>query len=597
MKTKLATALISIVMLLSFTSCTNDKGGENLAPIAETPPEPIPYSEYVNLPPEDELLTIYTGGTIYTKMGAEPVEAVSVYEGRFVHAGRLEDTYPDGGNNYRIIDLEGRMMAPSFIEAHAHPTLASLLDLRGFQYEGEKPTPEEYVQHIREFLNEHPNTEVLRGTGWDRAAFDGESPNRKLLDEISTEIPIFIRSYDQHSAWVNSKALEISGIDKDTPDPEGGLIERDENGEPTGTVVDMATNAVEENLSPISVEEEKELILKFQESEISMGITGTMNAMVLPQSNTYIAYRELLKDGQLKIRTQLAFILTPETYIDTIAWLEKEIADYEVEGASDLLALDLVKFFIDGTIVGQSAYLLEDYATIPGFRGEPTWSADMTAISEAFKLCSEKDLRIHMHAVGDAAVRFGLDALEAAASPNRHGITHLELVEPDDIKRFKTLDVVATVNPYWFCKGPAWDVTEPILLGVERSERMFPVKSFYEAGVTVNAASDYPVTEIPNPLIGMDMAVNRTLIESWRPGKTAEETTLNIAEAISVEQAFDAFTYSSAYAYGWETFTGSIEDNKSADFIILDKSFLDETPSEVTVLETRMAGKLLYRMP
>ena len=590
MKSKILTTFCIIILLLSFSSC-----GKSVSPVGNLS-EIIPYAESLKLPPaKDGEITIYSGGTIYTKLGAEPVESVAILNGKFYYAGPLEAAYPDGGNNYRHIDLEGRMLAPSFIEAHAHPDLASLLDLRSFEYEKDMASPEEYVEQIRNYLKEHPKTEVLRGTGWDKAAFGDEMPTKELLDDISKDIPIFIRSSDQHLVWVNSKALEVAGIDSNTPDPEGGSIIRDKNGNPSGTFVDMATNTIESALPPISVDECKELILRFQENEVSMGITGTMNAMVLPKSNTYTAYRELLRDGELKVRTQLSFLITPETYTETLDWLEKENADYQAEGVSHLLYMNLVKVFIDGTIIAQTAFMLDDYATTPGFRGEPIWPQDMKAIKEAFKLCSEKGFRIQMHAVGDAAVRYGLDALEAAAKPNRHGITHLELVAPEDIPRFKELDVVAIVNPYWICKPITWETTEPVILGKERSETMFPVKSLYEAGAVVGAASDYPVTEIPNPLIGMDMAVNRTLIEAWRPGKTAEETQLNISEAISVEQAFDAFTNACAYAYEWDKFTGTIEAGKSADYIILDKSFLDFTPSDVKVIETRLAGIQLFQ--
>ena len=143
-------------------------------------------------------------------------------------------------------------------------------------------------------------------------------------------------------------------------------------------------------------------------------------------------------------------------------------------------------------------------------------------------------------------------------TPNRHAITHLGLVEPKDLARFSALGVMATINPYWFGKSAVWADSELKQLGPDRSERMFPAKSFYEAGVKVAAASDYPVSS-PNPLAGIEMAVTRTLIEPWRGGRTAEECALNPAEAISLEQALDAFTLSAAYAYNLEAVTGSLE--------------------------------------
>ena len=539
--------------------------------------------------------TVYYGGVIYGKAGAAPIEAVVVKDGRFSYAGGLEGALKAAGKGCKRVDLKGRMMLPSFFDAHAHPDFGALLDLRDFSYAKAVPTPEEYVAHIREYLKAHPGMRSLRGTGWDNAAFAEGPPDKALLDAVSAEIPIFIRSSDQHSAWVNSKMLELSKITRDSPDPAGGKIEHDKNGEPGGTVRDMASLTVEAALPPRSVEENKELILKFQDMAHRLGITGYMCAMVLPRGNLYTAYRELLAEGKLLTYTRLAFMMTPDTYADTIKWASSEAAAYEKSGASELLGFKLAKFFMDGTILGQSAYLLEDYAARPGYRGEPQWPADLVALREAFSLCEKNGLRIHIHAVGDGAVHLALDGLEVIKVPNRHAITHLELVDPADFARFRAMGVIATINPYWFCKSVVWADSELKQLGTERAEHMLPAKSFYDAGVRVAAASDYPVSSLPNPLAGIEMAATRTLIAPWRSGRSAEDCTENPAEAITVSQALDAFTLSAAYAYDLERVTGSIEAGKSADFILLDKNIFKTTPSEAKVLETWFKGKQVYR--
>jgi len=525
--------------------------------------------------------TIYSGGLIYPKADTEPVEAVVVKDGIFSYVGSLDGAFTVAGRGkYKYVDLQGRMMLPSFFEAHAHPNLAVLFDLRDLPYAGSVPTPEEYVAHIREYLKKHPEMKALRGTGWDNAAFPDTPPNKALLDTISTEIPIFLLSFDQHSAWVNSKALELGKITRDTPGP----IEHDASGKPSGTLRDEAALLVHAALPPMSVEENKELILKYQAMAHRMGITGHMNALVLPRDNLYVAYRELHNEGKLAMYTQLAFRVTQETYLDELEWIASEPTD-------DFLGVRFAKFFMDGAILGQTAYLLEDYATRPGYRGEPLWTVD--ALRDAFRLCEAKGLRIHVHAVGDGATRLALDGLEAVKTPNRHAITHLILVNPADIVRFHTMDVIATLNPYWFCKSAVFADSELKQLGPERAATMFPAKSFYDAGVKVTAASDYPVS-VPNPLIGLEMAVTRTLIPPWRGGRTAEECILNHPEAISKKQALDAFTLSAAYAYGLDAITGSIEPGKSADFILLDKNILQTAPSEAKVLETWFRGKQVY---
>lgn len=536
--------------------------------------------------------TLYFGGPIYAKDATVPVDAVVVQDGWFTYVGNLDGALQAAGQDCARVDLQGHMMLPSFFEAHAHPDLGSLLDLRDMDYADDVQTPEAYVAYIREYFNAHPDTQALRGTGWDIAAFPDAHPSKALLDQVSTEIPIFIRSFDQHYAWVNSKALEMSGISQDTPDPVGGQIIRDASGEPCGTLLDQATILVDSALPPVTVKEHKELILKYRDMAYSQGFTGSMSAMVLPRDNQYLAYRELLAEGTLGMYTRLAFLMTPDTYQDAVQWVAKESAAYEAAGSSDLLGFRLAKFFMDGTIIGQSACLSEEYAARPGFKGEPQWAED--ALQSAFRLCEENGLRVHVHAVGDAAVHLALNQIEAAGVTNKPAITHLELIEPKDFARFRDLGVIAVINPYWFCKSAAWPETELKQLGLVRSERMLPAKSFYDAGVTVAAASDYPVSS-PNMLIGAEMAVTRTLIAPWRGGRTAEACALNPSEAISMEQALDAFTLSAAYAYDLDTITGSIEVGKSADFVLLDTSIWGKAPSQCQVLETWFQGKLVYR--
>ena len=537
--------------------------------------------------------TLYSGGFIYARAGLESPEALVVRDGNFAYAGKLEEALGVCGSKCQRVDLAGRMLAPSFFDAHAHPNLGVIFDLRDLPYRDKLPTPAEYVEHIRQYLLQHPETRVLRGVGWDNAAFRQGPPDKALLDQVSRDIPIFLRSSDQHSAWVNSKALELGGIDRHTPNPSGGLIERDAGGQPGGTLRDGASNFIEAALPPLSVDENKALILKFQDMAHSLGITAYMCAMVMPRSTLYTAYRELLAEGRLKTYTQLAFMMTPDTYQDALAWLAQEVADYEATRSGDLLGFRLAKFFMDGTIIGQSAYLLEDYAARPGYRGESQWPPDV--LQAAFQLCEQQGIRIHVHVIGDAAAQLALDKLETLTRPNRHALTHLEVIRPEDIARFKASGLIATLNPYWFCKSLVWKDVELAHLGPERAERMLPARAFLDAGVPVAAASDYPVTAVPNPLIGMEMAVSRTLIAAWRDGRSAEACMLNPGQALAPEQALDAFTFTAAYAYGLEQLTGSIEQGKSADFVVLDRNILTGPSSEARVLETWFRGQLVYQ--
>jgi predicted amidohydrolase YtcJ len=196
--------------------------------------------------------------------------------------------------------------------------------------------------------------------------------------------------------------------------------------------------------------------------------------------------------------------------------------------------------------------------------------------------------------MGDAATRYALDALEAAGTVNKHAITHLGLVAQEDFKRFGDLGVIASISPYWFCKNPTWNVTEQRILGLERSERMFPAKSFFDADAVMVAGSDYPVTGFPHPLLGIDMAVTRSLPIPFRGDLITEAYILNPDEAITLEQAVHAFTLAPAWSFDLHMITGSIEAHKYADFVILDKDIFTTELYDTIILETWFRGKQVY---
>ena len=541
--------------------------------------------------------TLYYGGPIcmHSHKGAKYAEAAVVRHDKFIFVGSLAGALAAAGQDCTHVNLDGRTMTPSFFEAHAHPNMACLFDLREFTYAGSTPTPKEYIQNIREYLAGNPGFKSLRGGGWEIGVFADAYPTKEMLDEVSTEIPIFLRDVSLHTVWVNSKALELAGVLQAEPGESSETFPRDEKGEAIGVVVDLGTLAIEKALPPVSVEEEKALILKFQNLLHERGVTGHMCALVEPNSEHYAAYRELLSQGKLKMYSQLAFCAAPQNYKEAFEWLCKERAAHKSENTEGVLELGLTKFFIDGIFASETAYLIDDYASHQGWRGEALWPTDLEAITEAFRLCAEYGFRIHIHAIGDAATHFALDALEAGSTPNRHGIAHNQLVCPEDFARYQKLEIIANINSYWFAKGVHFADIELAKLGYERSERMHPSKSFYDAGIRVTMASDYPVTADPNPLGALYVAVNRTCPPAFRFGKSAEECTLNANEAVTIDQAFDAFSLSAAYAYGLDEITGSIEAGKSADFVIWDQNILRGVDLSEKLLETWFKGELVYK--
>ncbi len=427
--------------------------------------------------------------------------------------------------------------------------------------------------------------------------------------------PVSIMSEDGHSYWVNTKALELAGIDGTTPDPAGGKIERlygtvdaaNPYGVPSGTLRESAADLVNSKLPDYSVNQYKQGILYYQ-SEVAgpLGITSMFDPLLPVGSNVVQAYEELAQEGLLTIRVRGALELKPTD--DLSAWLRAAKAE-RAKHTTPMFRTNAVKVFADGVVEGHTAYLKEPYADAlsyagdANFRGEPLWTPQ--AMARAFTAIDKAGFQIHVHAIGDAATTEVLDALAAARKANgphdwRPGITHLQLVDRADFKRFAKLGVTAVPDPYWFEKDDYYTYLQLPYLGLQRADHEYPMKSFFDNGVLVASASDYPVTVPPNPLWGIGAGVTRWFPYGlvWEyPAWPDPSGMLWPEQAVTVDQMIRSFTVNGAAADHLEKTTGTIKVGKSADLIVLDRNLFQISPDTIfdaSVLFTMSGGVVVH---
>ncbi len=533
---------------------------------------------------------VFKNGLIYT-VDRERTwgQAVAIAQDKIIYVGSDQGVESFVGSGTSVTDLEGKMILPGFVEAHAHPSHA--MDLVGNISLYSLDSLEAYEKAISEFVDGHPDKEFYRGSGWADTLFPNLGPTKEILDAIIPDRPIAIVSYDGHSLWVNSVTLERAQIHKDTPDPEGGRIERDlESGGPSGTLRETAFKLVESVIPDYTLEERKHALLAYQEMASQAGITMSHDAML--DSQAIAAFNALAKEGKLKMRFRGSITVDPD--LDLKEQIDMVLGE-RADNAHPYFQTPAAKIFVDGVVEGGTAYLLEPYAHRPDFRGEPIWGPGI--LKAATVALDKEQIQIHYHVIGDAATRITLDALEQAQDANgkrdsRHLVTHLHLVASEDIRRFAQLGIVGVPQPFWFKIDEYYSELALPYLGKERAEKQYPMQSFIDAGVIMASASDFPVTIPFDPLIAIQTGITRSAIDD------SSNRSLWPEEKASLEDMIVSFTYNGAYANFLENETGSIEVGKQADMIVLDQNLFEIPTNEIAntkVLLTLVDGKEVYR--
>jgi predicted amidohydrolase YtcJ len=563
---------IACVALVTLAACAG--------PAPEGPLQPVSAAPVVAAD------LVLRGGAVYTLDSVRSwAQAVAVRDGSIVYVGSDENAARFVGEATRVVELDGRMLLPAFQDAHIHPIGGGLRALRCEL--GSLTTQDAYLKAVAEYAAAHPDEAWILGGGWSMDAFPGAIPDGRLLDEIVSDRPVYLRSTDGHSAWVNSKALEIAGITADTPDPPDGRIDRDpETGEPVGALQEGAMNLVGKHAPRPTLAKRVEGLRFALRMLNGYGVTAFQDASARGD-DSLDTYQYLDARGELTARVVAAQWWERERGEEQIA----EMVERRERYTRGRVRATSVKIMQDGVMENHTAVLLEPYVGKPGVKGIPM--LDPEALKQIVAKLDRENFQVHFHAIGDGAIRQSLDAVETARKQNgnrgnRHHISHIQLFHPADIPRFRELDVVANFQPLWaYADSYITDLTIPFL-GPERSRWMYPIGSLQRSGAVLAFGSDWSVSSA-NPFEEMEVAVTRM-------GAQGETSTPYLPdERIDLPSAIAAFTIGSAYVNSLERQAGSIEVGKWADLIVLDRNLFEIEPSEIS--ETRVLLTLLEGEP
>jgi predicted amidohydrolase YtcJ len=540
----------------------------------------------VRIAPADILIV---HAKIYTLDSQKPwAQAVAIRKGKIIAIGREEEVERFRGIGTKRIDAGGKLVLPGFTDCHVH-FLDGSLALGRVQLEGAKDVAEIQTR-LKEYATQRPGTDWLLGGGWNYAMFgDVTLPDKKYLDQLFPDRPVFLEGFDLHTFWVNSKALELAGITRNTPDPPNGIIVRDaQTGEATGALKEDADAVIKKVIPPPSRVEQLTALRAGIKSANQDGITRVHSAgwdfEILP------LLAELRQENQLTLRFHMAYRLNgyqlSQKDIDAIEAARKTFHD-------EWLNVNSVKFVLDGVVESHTAALLEPYADIPTTQGALFW--DPQKFKDAVAELDKRGLQLYTHAVGDYAVRTALDAYEFAENKNhskdrRNRVEHIETIAATDIPRFGKLGVIASMQPLH--SYPDADTLEvwAKALGPDRASRGWVWKSIAGAGGHYAFGSDWPIVTI-NPWEGIQTAVTRQTDEGTPVGGFLP------SQRLTVEEAVAGYTRNAAYAGHLEKSEGSLEVGKVADLILIDRNIFEIDPhhiGETKVLTTIVGGKIVY---
>ncbi len=529
---------------------------------------------------------VFRGGSVYTVDPALPrATAVAVTGTRIVFVGDDAGVDTFIGPNTRVIELSKRMLLPAFRDSHVHPVTAGVrLDQCTLD---DLKTPAQVAEAIAACVKEHPTDAWFIGHGWQLPVFPHANPQRALLDSLVPDRPAYVRAADGHSAWLNSRALELAHITARTRDPVNGRIERDASGNPSGTLRENAADLVEAILPKVTAEQRATGLESAVALANKLGIVSLQEASA--DSDILVAYQTLDRRGTLNAR------IVASIYVDPTAGTAQLPRMIRLRSQFDGARLRVrgAKIFADGVLEAHTAALLEPYVDTHT-RGP----ANLTpAAFDSLAIALDKSgFQIHVHAIGDRAVHMALDAIEAAQRANgahdaRDHIAHLEMIDTLDLPRFKTLGVFANFQPLWaFRDSYIKELTEPVL-GPERSSRLYPLGSVAKAGGTIVAGSDWGVSSL-NPLEAIQVGVMRC------DPQGATCTTWLPKEKLPLDRMIAAYTIEGARLAFEERERGSITVGKAADLVVLDRDLFAILPEQISrahVLLTLLDGHDVYR--
>jgi predicted amidohydrolase YtcJ len=535
-----------------------------------------------------------TGTRIWVGDGTS-ADAIAIRDGRVVALG-ADQVGELIGSRTEVLDRAGGLVVPGFQDCHVHapPAARELLTIDLHELPQGRPA---YLARIAAYCQANPDAEWITGGGWALDHFPDSGPRREDLDAVTGDRPAFLFNRDVHGAWVNSAALRIAGIDASTPDPPDGYFERDADGTPTGMLHEGAAYTFNSTWVPEpSRAQWEDAILHAQQHLYALGITGWQDAWVTPQ--TFAAYRSLGADGRLTAQVIGALWWDRHRGLDQIDEFRERR-----EGAAGNFRPTTVKIMVDGIIENQTASMLAPYCAGCGAHGEDVSEnygldyVDRELLIAAVTRLDGLGFQVHMHAIGDRAIRNALDAVEAAQAANgrtdrRHHIAHVQVIQPEDLARFASLGVVANCQAYWAQNEPQMDELTLPYIGEERGALQYPFGGLRRAGARLAMGSDWPVTTA-NPLDQLEVAVRRIDPEHRDNAPFLPD------ERLSLDDALTAFTSGSAYCNFDDAADagGTLALGKRADLAVLDQDVftLDGKLADAQVVTTVASGEVVYR--
>lgn len=539
---------------------------------------------------------IFLNGEIWTGDDAHPAaEALALSGDKILAVGTNDEIKKLAAVDTAVVDLHGRFVIPGFQDSHLHFPGPSIneVDLVGAD------TLAEFQRRIADFAKAHPALPWVVGSGWGYAIFPDQIPDKKYLDSIVSDRPVYVTERDGHMGVANSKALALADITGNTPDPPNGHIMLDAKGEPTGELKESAQRLLDRHIPPSTTEDIYQSLLQHMDEAAAAGLTSVQNASWAPEN--WPAYLRAASEGKLKLRFRFAPIILPkEGGAPREHKLKAPLTPGDLTYYKELrdtfrgpyLQFGAIKGFLDGTIDAKTAAMFDAY--VGGGSGIPFWEQE--DLNQTVALYDREGFQIMLHAIGDKAIHMALDAYEYAAKTNgtsgrRHRVEHGELPSPADLPRFKKLGVIASTQAMFASPDPTALQNFAVVLGPERVSHADAFKLYDDAGAVQAFGSDWPVYPFA-PLMGIYTAVTRMTAEGTPAGGWYPEN------RIPVESALRHFTRDGAYASFEENIRGTLTAGKLADLVILSDDILTIPPQQIAktrVLLTVMGGRDTYR--
>ncbi|MCE7993309.1 MAG: amidohydrolase [Roseivirga sp.] len=535
--------------------------------------------------PSPSVEEAYINGRIYTVNGDQPwAEAMLVRQGIIVALGSDEEIQNEATENAQIINLNGQMVMPGIHDVHTHPLEAGSLNVH-FSLSPEEMNPENYASEIRRAVNQNSGSDWVIGGGFQTFIFYDENVRSpiEILDEISTTRAIAILAISGHTVWANSKALELAGIDASTPNPVGGIIWKDENGQPNGLLMDNAGDLLlDMAFQTFENNEDNDYfgLLEYGLPELAKnGITSICDARAFWKRNQHLTWKRVADNNQLTARVNLGLWIYPEEDDDFQISTFRSLYSND---PSSLLRINQIKLYSDGITSNTTAAMHDDY--LIDFFGFPTNNGlnyiSQERIAQYISALEPVGYDFHMHTIGDRGVTEALNAIEQSGSGSgRHRLTHVEYVTQADFPRFNQLNVTADVQVAGdYAKPEYWHDSDP-LVTPSLNNNFIPVKTLKEANARITLSSDWDVSAL-NPFVGLQNAVTR------------------VPQELRLEEAVKAYTINAAYVMRQEDKVGSLEVGKEADFIVLSQNIFEIQPNQINqtqVLQTYLQGRRIYK--